>query len=87
MPRTPCTGHRSPGLALFPFRHDLYGIIGTDRLADPAAGADILIQAGNGCLGLVGILGKDGAGPDHGSTGLRNGLIDEFRGMACIKNV
>ena len=41
------------GLALLAFRHDLYGIIGADRLTDPAAGADVFVDTGNGCLGLV----------------------------------
>jgi hypothetical protein len=65
------------------FHHDLNGIAGAYRFAGPAAGANILIDTGNCCLGLVGIFGKDGAGPTHGSTGLSDGLINEFRGMVC----
>jgi hypothetical protein len=74
-------GH--PCIALFPFGHDLYGIIVTYRLADPAAGADVLIHTGNRRLGLVGVFGKDGTRPAHGSACLGDGIIDKFRGMAC----
>ena len=49
-------------------------LLGTDSLADPAAGANILIDTGNSCLSVVGVLGQDGAGPAHGSTGLSDGL-------------